>query len=608
MENIGIAAELQDIADNITKASQKVIQNYIENKSGYEHDNRDIMAVYSELNSKLMIEPEELAKVQTLYQKFVNNQQELWKRTVERQLNITKEYKPVITPAAGDKRFRAPEWDEAPYYFDFVKQNYLLVSQLMTEIIDNVEIDFETKKKLNFYTKQYIDAFSPSNFVATNPEALKLAQQTNGQSLIDGYKNLLEDIQKGKISQTDESKFEVGVNLAITPGAVVYENELMQLIQYSPTTKNVYEIPLLLVPAWINKFYLLDLRPENSIAKFVVDQGHTTFMVSWKNPTADMGGIGFDDYVNDGTLKAIEVIRAITKSKKVNVLGNCLGGTLVGITLAILSKQKTKEENPVNSATFLASMMDFSDIGPMGGVIDTALVKKLERGELSQQGVMRGRDMETAFNLIRANDLIWSCAINNYLKGKSAPVFDVMYWTNDNTNLPAKMYLYYLRNMVLENKLSRKNALRICDTQIDVGKIEVPVYVIGMRDDHISPPQTTFTTTELVSGPVEFILGGSGHVIGVTNAPSTKKYGYYLDGELNNGFEVWKETAKFHEGSWWTPWTERLGKKSGKKIPATKTLGNAKYKVIEPAPGRYVKEKSATYLPKDNKSVITTKQ
>jgi len=603
MENKGIA-NLQELAENITKASQKIIQNYLENKSGYEHDNIDIADAYTDLTTKLLIEPDQLSKVHPLFQKFINDQQELWKRIAERQLNATKEYKPVITPAANDKRFRAPEWDEAPYYFDFVKQSYLLVSQLMTEIIDVVDMDYDTKKKLNFFTKQYIDALSPSNFVITNPEALKLAQQTNGQSLMDGYKNLLQDIQRGKISQTDESKFEVGVNLAITEGAVIFENELMQLIQYSPSTKTIYEIPLLMVPALINKFYLLDLRPENSLVKFSVDQGFTTFMISWKNSTADMGITTFDDYIEKGTLKAIEVIQAITKAKKINVLGNCLGGTIVSVTLAILAKRKSKEENPVNTVTFLAAMVDFSDVGPMGGVIDNALVKKLERGELSQMGVMRGRDMETAFNLIRANDLIWSCVVNNYLKGKPAPVFDVLYWTNDNTNLPANAYLYYLRNMILENKLSRKNALRICNTQIDIGKIEMPVYVIGMRDDHICPAHTAFTTTELVSGPVEFILGGSGHVIGVTNAPTTKKYGYYLDGELDNGFEIWQKTAKFHDGSWWTPWSERLSKKSGKKIAPAKTLGNSKYKVIEPAPGRYVKEKSIMYLPNENTSVL----
>jgi polyhydroxyalkanoate synthase len=602
MENKGIE-NLQELAENITKASQKIIQNYLENKSGYEHDNIDIADAYTDLTTKLLIEPDQLSKVHPLFQKFINDQQELWKRIAERQLNVTKEYKPVITPAANDKRFRAPEWDEAPYYFDFVKQSYLLVSQLMTEIIDVVDMDYDTKKKLNFFTKQYIDALSPSNFVITNPEAIKLAQQTNGQSLMDGYKNLLQDIQRGKISQTDESKFEVGVNLAITEGAVIFENELMQLIQYSPSTKTIYEIPLLMVPALINKFYLLDLRPENSLAKFSVDQGFITFMISWKNSTADMGITTFDDYIEKGTLKAIEVIQAITKAKKINVLGNCLGGTIVSVTLAILAKRKSKEENPVNTATFLASMIDFSDVGPMGGVIDNALVKKLERGELSQMGVMRGRDMETAFNLIRANDLIWSCVVNNYLKGKPAPVFDVLFWTNDNTNLPANAYLYYLRNMILENKLSRKNALRICNTQIDIGKIEMPVYVIGMRDDHICPAHTAFTTTELVSGSVEFILGGSGHVIGVTNAPTTKKYGYYLDGELDNGFEIWQKTAKFHDGSWWTPWSERLSKKSGKKIAPYKTLGNTKFKVIEPAPGRYVKEKSIMYLPNENTSV-----
>jgi polyhydroxyalkanoate synthase len=603
MENTGIA-NYQELAENITKASQKIIQNYISNKLEYEQDNKEIADTYSELTNKLMMDSNELAKVQTLYQKFVSDQHELWKRVAERQLNLTKEYQPVITPSANDKRFKALEWDEAPYFFDFIKQSYLLVSQLMTEIIDTVEIDYDTKKKLNFYTKQYIDALSPSNFIVTNPEALKLAQQTNGQSLMDGYKNLLEDIKNGKISQTDETKFEVGVSLAITSGSVVFENELMQLIQYSPSTKTVYELPLLMVPALINKFYLLDLRPANSLAKFAVDQGFTTFMISWKNATADMGKTAFDDYVEKGTLKAIEVILAITKSKKVNVLGNCLGGTIVSVTLAILARRKSTEENPVNTATFVASMIDFSDIGPMGGLIDKPLVKKLEQGELSQLGVMRGRDMETAFNLIRANDLIWSCVVNNYLKGKPAPIFDVLFWTNDNTNLPATMYMFYLRNMILENKLSRKNALRICNTQIDIGKIEIPVYVIGMRDDHISPAHTTFTTTELVSGPVEFILGGSGHVMGVTNAPTTNKYGYYLDGELHNGFDVWQQTAKFHQGSWWTPWSERISKKSGKKVAAPQTLGNAKYKVIEPAPGRYVKEKSTMYLPNENTSLV----
>jgi polyhydroxyalkanoate synthase len=587
-----------ELTDSITAASQKVIQNYLENNTGYHHDNRDITNAYSVFGTKLMANPEEIGKIQELFKSFLTSQQELCKRIAERQLGLGDEYQPLIAPEANDKRFKAPEWDEAPYYFDFVKQSYLLTSKLMTEIIDTVDVGDKSKKKLAFYTKQYVDAFSPSNFVATNPEALKLAQQTNGQSLIDGFKNLLSDIENGGITQTDMSAFEAGRNIAITPGAVIYENELMQLIQYAPSTKKVHETPLLIIPPWINKYYILDLRPENSFARYMVEQGVTTYMISWKNPTPEMRNITFDKYVEEGALKAIEIVQSVSKAKKINVLGYCLGGTLLGATLAILAKKNDPKDNPVNTATFLAAMIDFSDVGPMGDVIDLALVRKLERGELLEEGVMHGHDMERAFNLIRANDLIWSYVVSNYLKGKSPTPFDVMYWTNDNTNLPAKMYLFYLRYMVLENKLSRKNALRICNTPIDIGKIETTTFVIGLEDDHISPVHTVFTTTELVSGPVEFILGESGHVMGVANPPAKKKYGFYLDGKLENGFEKWKETAKFHEGSWWTAWSERLIKKSGKQVESIKTLGNAKYKVIEPAPGRYVKEKCSENIRK----------
>ncbi|HVA97549.1 MAG TPA: class I poly(R)-hydroxyalkanoic acid synthase [Bacteroidia bacterium] len=586
----------QDLSEGITKASQKIIQNYLENKTGYNHDLRDISSTFSDFNTKLMASPKEMEKIKILYEDYFNSQQELWKRITERASDGKKEYQPVISPEKGDKRFRAPEWDEAPYYFDFVKQSYLLVSKLVSGIIETSEIDEKAKKKLNFYSQHYMDALSPSNFIATNPEAIKLAQQTNGQSLLDGFKNLLKDIETGRISQTQTTAFEPGKNIAITPGAVIYENELIQLIQYKPTTKNVYEIPLVIIPPWINKYYILDLRPENSLVKFMVDQGFEVYIISWKNPTPDMGHLSFDDYVEKGTLKAIEVAQSISKVKKVNTLGYCLGGTLLGTALAVLAARESKEENPVNSATFLATMIDFSDVGPMGDVIDNALIKKLERGELLRDGLMHGHDMERAFNLIRANDLIWSFVVNNYLKGKEPTAFDLLYWSNDNTNLPAKMYLYYLKHMVFENKLSRKKALRICDTQIDVGKINIPVFVIGMQDDHISPPQTNFTTTELVSGPVEFILGESGHVMGVANPPSKHKYGYYLNGKLEHGFETWKQTAKFHEGSWWTAWSERLAKKSGKQKVAVKNLGNTKYKIIEPAPGRYVHEKCDSQL------------
>ncbi len=581
----------QEIAESIAKANQTIIKNYLENSSGYVHDNRDISLTFNEFGTKLTADSKEMKKVQDTYNVFLESHTELLKRITERQFDRTTEYKPVIRPDKNDKRFNAPEWDDAPYYFDFVKQSYLLVSKMMKDIVENAEIDEKSKKKLNFYSQQFIDAFSPSNYFATNPEAIKLAQQTNGQSIIDGFKNLVNDISIGKITQTDMAAFEVGKNLAITPGAVIFENELIQLIQYTPSTKKVNEIPLVVMPPWINKYYILDLRPENSFMKFIVDKGITTFIISWKNPTQDLGHFSFDDYVDKGCLKAIEIAQNVTKSKKVNTLGYCLGGTLLGISLAVLAKRVSKQENPINSATFLATMIDFSDVGPMGDVIDNALIKKLERGELTKDGVMHGHDMEKAFNLIRANDLVWNYVSNNYLKGKTPSAFDLLYWTNDNTNLPASMYYFYLKYMVYENKLSRKNALRVCDLPIDIGTIDVPTIVIGMQEDHISPPQTTFTTTELLSGPVEFILGGSGHVMGVANPPAKKKYGYHLDGQLSEGFDKWKETAKFHEGSWWTAWIERVIEKSGKLVLPEKNLGNAKYKVIEPAPGRYVKEK-----------------
>jgi len=576
-------------ADNmnelIMNATQKATQKAIQDAPTSFTDNMELALQYSNLFSEIAANPGNTAKAQSLYVDFIKKQQDLWKSMLERQAGQTPA--PVITPVAGDKRFNAAEWNETPY-FDFIKQSYLLVSEMLSNIVESVDIDDKTKKKLSFYTKQYIDSFSPANFLATNPEALKLAQETKGQSITDGLKNFLEDVAQGRISQTDVTAFELGKNIATTPGTVVYENELIQLIQYTPTTKTVSEIPVLVIPPWINKYYILDLKPENSYVKFIVDQGFTTFLISWKNPTKELGHLGFEEYVDLAALKAAEVIQDITKAKKVNAVGYCLGGTLLSIATSVAYARKNV---PFQSLTFLATMIDFSDIGPMGDIVDEALVKKIENGELKTENLMRGKVMGSAFNLIRSNDLIWNYVANSYLKGKKPAPFDVLYWNGDNTNLPANMYGFYLRHMLFENKLSRKNALRICNTPIDIGKIELPVFAVGTTEDHISPPQTTFTTTELVSGPVEYVLGGSGHVMGIVNPPFKKKYGYYAGGELNKGFEEWKKTAKQHEGSWWTPWTAWVKKQAGKQIPAPAKAGNAKYKGIEPAPGRYVKEK-----------------
>lgn len=591
MQNID-PSNWKEFTENISKASQKVIQNFIDNQSQNTSDLKDISHVYALLGEKIINEPKEMEKVQALYQKFSNNQQALIKQIAERQFDPNKKIKPIIAPAPGDKRFKAAEWDEAPYFFDFVKQHYLLVSQLMNEVVETVETDYYTKRKLNFYTKQYINAISPTNFAISNPEVLKLAKETNGQSLIDGFNNFLADIQKGKISQTDETVFEVGRDLACTPGSVIFENELFQLIQYTPTTKKVYEIPLLIVPACINKYYLMDMQPENSLVKHIVGEGITTFMISWKNAGLELKDTLFDDYIEKGVIKAVEIVQTITKSAKVNTLGNCIGGTILGTAASIIASRTSKKDNPINSVSFLASMIDFSDIGPISDLVSHDLVIKLEKSDLAEKGFLKGDVMESGFNIVRSNDLIWNCVINNYLKGKDAPPFDLLYWTNDNTNIPAKMFLYYLRSMILENKLSRKNALRICNTQVDIGKIDVPVFAIAFTEDHIAPPHSVFTTTELVSGNVEYILGGAGHVMGVTNAPKRNKYGYRVNGELHNGYEHWKQTAKAHEGSWWTYWGESIAKISGKQIEAPKKAGTTKYKEIETAPGRYLKEKS----------------
>jgi polyhydroxyalkanoate synthase len=571
-----------EFVKRIYSVNNKIAKNYFENISGYHNDNRDIARTYFNFFSKIEINPKEVYKIQNLYANFFQSQQKLWTSV------LSNDKSSFVNPAKDDKRFLAKEWTEYPY-FNFIKQNYLMLEKLAGQIIDGVEIDEKEKKQIAFYNNQYMDLLCPANFLISNPEALKLAVETKGKSLWDGFNNFANDIEHGKITQCNESAFEVGKNLAITPGSVIFENELMQLIQYAPTKKNVSEIPLLLIPSWINKYYVLDLQAKNSFVKFLVDKGVTVNIISWRNPSPGMGHLTFDDYVKEGALKAIEVATDISPSKKINTLGYCMGGTLLSVALSILSSDK--KNNPVNTATFLASMIDFSDIGPIGDVISESLIKKLERGELTKDGVLHGYDMERAFNLIRVNDLVWKYAVNNYLKGITPTAFDILYWTNDNTNLPAKMYIYYMRNMIFENKLSRKNALTICDTPIDIGKIDCPVFVLGFSEDYISPAKTCFETTKLVSGPVEFIYGESGHVMGAINPPSKNKYGHYVNGKLGGSFDEWKKTAKFKEGSWWTVWSEKLLANSGKQIAAKQKAGNEKYTTIEAAPGKYVIEK-----------------
>jgi polyhydroxyalkanoate synthase len=571
-----------EFLSGLNRAGLKISQNYLKNISGYHHDSRDVFLTYANFFTKIFINPGEMIKIRDLYLVFLQEQQKAFSHSVR----VPTEAKAVGNDR-NEKRFLSEEWNKYPY-FNFLKDNYLLFEKFAQQVIEEVELDDKKKKKLEFFTRQYLDMLSPSNLLGTNPEAMSLAIETKGKSLWEGFNNLMQDIEKGRITQCDKDAFEVGRDLATTAGQVIFQNEIMQVIQYAAKTKNILEIPLLIVPPWINKFYIFDLQEKKSFVKYLVDQGISVYMISWKNPMPGEVDLSFDDYVKKGVIKALEVIQEISSVKKVNTIGYCLGGTLLSVAASILASGE--KESPVNSATFLAAMIDFSDIGPMGDVIDAALVKKLERGELLNDGVMRGEDMERAFDLIRANDLIWHYVVNNYLKGNSPAPYDVLYWTNDNTNLPGSMYKYYMRNMILENRLSRKNALRICDVRIDVGKIACPVFAIAFTEDYISPAKTVFTITELVSGKVEFILGGSGHVVGAINPPSKNKYGYSVKGDLEKGFEEWKNTAELKEGSWWTYWTKKLIENSGKQIPAPLQAGNKKYKAIEPAPGSYVRK------------------
>ena len=489
----------------------------------------------------------------------------------------------VAEPAKGDRRFQAEEWSQNPI-FGYIKQSYLLSSKLMQEMAANANLSEKEQKKLEFYTQQYIDALSPTNFAMTNPEVLQQALETKGQSLVDGMKNLLGDVDKGRISMTDESAFVLGENIATSEGSVVFENEMFQLIQYNPTTEETFTRPTLIVPPCINKFYILDLQESNSYVKYCVDQGQTTFLISWLNPTIEQGDISWDDYVEKGIIKASQVVKEITEADKVNGVAWCVGGTLLTTALAVLAARK---DTTFASATFFTTLLDFTDPGDLCVFIDEQQVKKLE-DKVTNQGYLSGRELATSFNMLRSNDLIWSYVVNNYLKGKTPPPFDILYWNSDSTNLPANMYTFYVNNMYLENNLTKKDALTICGEKIDLGKIKIPCYFLSTIEDHIAPWGGTFKGTELLKGKNEFVLGASGHVAGVINPASKNRRNYWINGEQGKSEDHWLETAERQEGSWWPHWADWLKARAGKKVAAPAATGNDTYKEIEPAPGRYV--------------------
>jgi polyhydroxyalkanoate synthase subunit PhaC len=508
----------------------------------------------------------------------------LWQATLAREAGS--EPASVALPERGDRRFSSVEWQNNPW-FDYLRQSYLINSRFLAGWVEALEAEPHAKGRFRFLTRQFIDAMSPANFTATNPEALKLALETKGESLTRGVRQLIEDVHKGRISTTDESAFEVGKNLAVTEGAVVFENELIQLIQYKPLTPTVFKRPLVMVPPCINKYYILDLQPENSFARYAVELGHRVFMVSWRNITEELGSLTWDDYIERGVLEALEVARAIAGTEKVNALGFCVGGTMLGAALAVTA---AKGAACVESATFLASMLDFSDTGEIGIFIDEPSVA-LREASIGQGGVMPGRDLALVFSALRANELVWSYVVNNYLMGKPPEAFDLLYWNADSTNLPGPMYCWYVRNTYLENKLREPGQVSTLGVPVDFGKVAVPAYVLATREDHIVPWRTAYGTTQLLSGDMRFVLGASGHVAGIVNPASKNKRSYWTGGKLTGDPESWLAAAIEKPGSWWTDWSAWLERFGGERVKAQTRPGNAKYKPIEPAPGRYVKHR-----------------
>jgi polyhydroxyalkanoate synthase len=489
-------------------------------------------------------------------------------------------------PETTDRRFRAPEWRSHPY-FGYLAQSYLLTAQWLRDTIGAARVDPATRRKLDFFTRQFIDAMSPANFPWSNPEAIKLAAATQGDSVAQGLRNLAGDLARGMISMTDEAAFEVGRNLAVTPGAVIFQNDYMQLIQYRPSTETVFEHPLVMVPPCINKYYILDLQPENSFVRYAVERGHTVFMVSWRNMPPEMGRATWDDYLEHGVMKGLSIAAEVCDAKQVNALGFCVGGTLLGSALAVMC---ARDEERVASLTLLASMLDFSDTGELSVFVDEPYVRNRE-AEFTRGGVMPGRQLAITFASLRANDLIWHYVVNNYLKGRTPEPFDLLYWNGDSTNLPGAMYAYYIRNMYLENKLAVPRKLSMCGVPVDLGRIDLPSYVLATREDHIVPWRTAYASARLLGGRIEFVLSASGHVAGVINPASKNRRSYWVNADLPANAEEWLATARSHEGSWWPHWAQWLAGFAGKRVAARAQAGSQGYEEIEPAPGSYVREK-----------------
>jgi len=583
-DTVALAKQFQTIASQ----SQTLMQSFLSQQQSWGQIGMgDVSAIggpFVDLMSKMAADPASVARAQV---DLFNDSMVVWQKTAERML-LGRGSEP--SPGKGDKRFRHADWTENAM-FSFVKESYLVAAKAILSSVRGVrDLDPDTAKKTDFYTRQFVDAISPSNFIATNPEVISRTLETGGQNLLRGLENLLADLERGNgrlaISMADNRAFELGRNVATTPGKVVLQNSLMQLIQYDPTTSKVRKRPLLIVPPWINKFYVLDLQPKNSFIKWTVDQGHTVFVISWVNPDETLAQKSFEDYMREGPLAALDAIKDATGERTVNAVGYCLGGTLLASTLAY---NAAHGDDRIASATYFVTLVDFSDAGDMAVFIDEEQLASLEK-RMDERGYLEAHDMAASFNMLRANDLIWSFVVNNYLLGKEPIPFDLLFWNSDSTRMPAAMHSFYLRNMYQRNLLSKPGGITLAGTPIDLTKIKTPTFLLSTREDHIAPWKSTYAATHLYSGPVKFVLSASGHMAGVISAPGGK-YGHWTSDARPATAEEWFAGAQPHDGSWWFEWDDWVTQFELGRVSA-RTPGAGMLPIIEDAPGSYVRVRS----------------
>jgi len=575
-----ITRSMADVAER----SQRIVGEWLKRQAQEKRspDPVNIGSAFLEMTARLMANPATLLQAQIgFWQDYLT----LWQNTARRMMGM--ESAPVIDAPAGDRRFKDDAWRENEV-FDFIKQSYLLSARYVQDVVTHVDgLDPKTAQKVDFYSRQFVDAMSPSNFLFTNPEVLRKTAESGGENLLKGLNNLLTDLERGKgqlrIKMTDMEAFKFGENIAVTPGKVVYQNDLMQLIQYAPSTEKVLKRPLLIGPPWINKFYILDLRPRNSFVRWAVAQGHTVFVISWVNPDERLAEKSFDDYMSEGYLEALDAIEQATGEREVNAIGYCLGGTLLASTLAWMA---ARGDDRIKSATFFVTMMDFREAGELGVFIDEEQLKSLE-DKMNQRGYLEGSEMATTFNMLRANDLIWSFVVNNYLLGNEPFPFDLLYWNSDSTRMPAAMHSFYLRKMYQENLLAKPGGITLDGEKIDLGRIKTPSYFLSTREDHIAPWKSTYRGTQLLGGEKRFVLAASGHIAGVVNPPDSGKYNHWINTDLPPDAESWFQGATEMSGSWWPDWQRWVTALDKTQVKARKP-GDGKLKPIEDAPGSYV--------------------